>query len=235
CSGGPPLTTRPGPSGQPWLPALAATHLPVLLQVMGATHSGTSSPLLTVVQVPVAQLWQGLSQALLQQTPSVQKPLAHSPAPAQPEPVPLLPCGTSVPASRTRGLSVPASWTGGASAAASWRSAVASAAPPSPGQPVWVGSARAGQSSIASGTPSPSPSDGKVPDSARSNVPPENEACGIFEVPSSTSTPPTRPRRSIRRSPATVPGWIRMVPSSVALSATSAPEAGKRTSFQSAP
>jgi hypothetical protein len=46
-------------------------------------HSGLSSALATVAQVPVAHDWQALVHAALQQTPSLQKPVAQSAAAAQ--------------------------------------------------------------------------------------------------------------------------------------------------------
>ncbi len=49
-------------------------------------HSGASGAFLTSVQVPVAQLLHASVQALLQQTPSLQNPLAHSPAAPQTAP-----------------------------------------------------------------------------------------------------------------------------------------------------
>ena len=65
-------------------------HLPFELQALGATHSGSSVPLLIEVHIPDgAQLLQGWLQALLQQTPSLQNPLEHSPAPEQLTPSPL--------------------------------------------------------------------------------------------------------------------------------------------------
>ena len=53
-------------------------HFPFVLQVMGAAHAGASSRFRTIVQLPVAQLRQAAVQASGQQTPSVQKPEAHS-------------------------------------------------------------------------------------------------------------------------------------------------------------
>jgi hypothetical protein len=64
--------------------------LPFALQAIGEAHWGASVRFLTVVQVPVAQLKQGSVQASGQQTPSVQKPEAHSVASPQTLPFALL-------------------------------------------------------------------------------------------------------------------------------------------------
>ena len=180
-------------------------------------HSGASVPFLTAVQVPVAQLLHASVQALLQQTPSLQKPLAHSPA--APQTAPLALPGTSrrrvhragVAAGVVRLASVRPRPGGrpahrAASAAASRRPIAASVTPPSVGQPACFASGTDGQSSIGSGTPSPSLSDGSAAVSVTSNVPPAERAAGIFSVPSSTSTPAESPRRSNRRSPTVTPG-----------------------------
>jgi len=53
------------------------------LQVLFPPHSGASSMETTNLQVPVGQLLQGSVQAWLQQTPSLQNPVAHSPAEVQ--------------------------------------------------------------------------------------------------------------------------------------------------------
>src|SRR5205814_9376636 len=56
----------------------SAPHLAAALHVMVPAHSGTSCLRLTLAQVPVSQVRQGVSQALLQQTPSAQKVDVHS-------------------------------------------------------------------------------------------------------------------------------------------------------------
>ena len=53
-------------------------HFPSELQVFKPMHSGGSSARGTCVQVPVMQLMHISVQAVLQQTPSLQKPEAHS-------------------------------------------------------------------------------------------------------------------------------------------------------------
>jgi hypothetical protein len=74
------LRHAPAPSHAPSLPHEAApwsAHLP----------RGSAAPAGTATQRPIddgsAQLWQEPSQASMQQTPSAQKPLAHSAASVQ--------------------------------------------------------------------------------------------------------------------------------------------------------
>jgi hypothetical protein len=50
----------------------------VASHVLLPVHSGLSSALVTARQAPVAQERQAAVQAALQQTPSLQKPVAHS-------------------------------------------------------------------------------------------------------------------------------------------------------------
>ena len=73
------------------------THLPDGLQRIGAMHSGASSFRVTGLQVPVEQLSHALLQAVLQQTPSLQKRDPHSLAAAQISPFILLPGGDAEP------------------------------------------------------------------------------------------------------------------------------------------
>ena len=73
------------------------THLPDGLQRIGAMHSGASSFRVTGLQVPVEQLSHALLQAVLQQTPSLQKRDPHSLAAAQISPFVLLPGGDAEP------------------------------------------------------------------------------------------------------------------------------------------
>jgi hypothetical protein len=58
------------------------THAPSPLQVTPPVHVSLSSAFATVEQVPVEQLMQAPAQLELQQWPSTQRPLAHSPAAA---------------------------------------------------------------------------------------------------------------------------------------------------------
>jgi hypothetical protein len=58
-------------------------QVPEPSQVEVPVHSGVSSALATVEQVPVAQLWHGPPQPVSQQAPSLQYPLAHSVASVQ--------------------------------------------------------------------------------------------------------------------------------------------------------
>ena len=84
---------RPAPSQKPSLPQVEAAPV--------ASHSRRGSvPGSAAMHVPTlfdcAQVWQVPPQAVLQQTPSTQKPLAHSPLPTQA--VPLVSFGTHAPA-----------------------------------------------------------------------------------------------------------------------------------------
>jgi len=60
------------------------------LQLYAPEHSGLSSAFDTVEQLPEAQLSQAALQLELQQRPSLQKPLTHSPAPPQLSPLTFL-------------------------------------------------------------------------------------------------------------------------------------------------
>src|SRR5262245_305037 len=241
------MHSLPAPHSSPFAfgPPGTGPHAPAPLQVMLPVHSPAGFvPCAYGWQTPSLFGWlherQGPMQAFAQQTPSTQKLARHWALSVHGEPVARL---HAPDASQSR-ASMPPPSPGAASPAslASLASPAPSVPPPSPpsspppsivpGQPPCVSLATPGQSSIASGTPSRSPSAGTSDDSCRGNVP--REPAGIDSVPPATRVDAASARTFTRSAPCVVPGWSSTVPRCVALSGLSAPLSGTRL-FHSVP